>query len=150
MYTIEQEQIIEKKLEEIFPFFTKPENLSLLTPSWLKFTIKNKSAEDMGENAEFTYTIKYHNIPMFWKTRITKYESPHVFVDEQLSGPYKKWIHTHTFEARGNSTVIYDKVEYDLYGWFLKSIVHKLFVEKSVKKIFGYRKTVLGEYFEKN
>ena len=150
MYTIEQEQIIDKKIEDVFPFFIKPENLSMLTPSWLKFNIKKKSSDQMAENAVFVYTIKFHNIPMYWKTKITKYEPPYDFVDEQLRGPYKKWIHTHTFEEKGNSTIMRDKVEYDLYGWFLKSIIHKLFVEKSVKKIFEYRKRVLGEYFEQN
>lgn len=150
MYILEQEQIIDKKLEDIFPFFTKPENLSLLTPHWLKFKIRKKTSANMEVNAEFVYTIKFYNIPMFWKTKITKYEAPNVFVDEQLSGPYKKWVHTHTFEAKGNSTIMRDKVEYDLYGWFLKSIIHRVFVEKSVKKIFQYRKTVLGAYFEHN
>jgi len=143
MYILEQEQTIYKKLEEIFLFFSKPENLSLLTPSWLKFKIKKKSTEDMEENAQFVYTIKFHNIPMYWKTQITKFEPPHVFVDEQLRGPYKKWVHTHTFEARRDSTVMFDRVEYDLYGWFLKSIIHNFFVKKSVKKIFKYRKKVL-------
>ena len=150
MYILEQEQTIDRKLEEIFPFFTKPENLSLLTPRWLKFKIRKKSTEHMEENAQFVYTIKFHNISMYWKTKITKFEPPYVFVDEQLRGPYKKWVHTHTFEAKGDSTVMFDRVEYDLYGWFLKSIIHNFFVKNSVKKIFKYRKKVLGEYFEQN
>lgn len=148
MYKFEQEQILNKKLDEVFSFFTKPENLSLITPSWLKFEIKKKSTETMEENAEFNYTIKFHNIPLFWKTRIVKYDPPFVFVDEQLRGPYKKWVHTHTFEERGDKTVMHDKIEYDLYGWFLKSIIHKLFVKRSVQNIFEYRKSVIGEYFE--
>ena len=102
----------------------------------------------MEENAEFIYIIKFHNIPLYWKTRIVKYEPPYLFIDEQLKGPYKKWIHTHTFEEKGDSTIMYDKVEYDLYGGFLKSIINKVSVERSVKKIFEYRKKVIGEYFE--
>lgn len=150
MYIIEQEQIINKKLEDIFPFFTNPDNLSAITPSWLKFTIKKKSTNNMKENAEFIYTIKFHGIPMFWQTKITKFEPPYLFVDEQLIGPYKTWIHTHTFEEKGNTTIIRDRVEYDLFGWFLKSAIHKLFIKNTIKKIFEYRKTVLGEYFEHN
>ena len=148
MYKFEQEQIVDKKLDEIFPFFTKPENLSLITPNWLKFKIKKKSTEKMEENAEFVYTIKFHNIPMFWKTKITKYEPPLIFVDEQVKGPYKKWIHTHTFKEKGDKTILYDKVEYDLYGWFLKGFINKWFVKNSVKKIFEYRRSVIGKNFE--
>jgi ligand-binding SRPBCC domain-containing protein len=150
MYTFEQEQIINKKLADIFPFFTRPENLALLTPIWLKFNIRDKSSDDMKQGAEFKYTIKFYGIPMYWKTNITKFEPPYLFVDEQLKGPYKKWVHTHTFEEKGNTTIIRDKVEYDLYGWFLKPIIHELFVKKSIQKIFEYRNTVLREYFEQN
>lgn len=150
MYIIEREQIINKKLEDIFPFFTEAENLAIITPSWLKFKIRSKSTKYMQLGSEFNYTIKFFGLPMFWKTKITKYEPTYLFVDEQLRGPYKKWIHEHSYTDKGDKTIIHDKVEYDLYGGIFKSVIHQLFVKRSVQKIFEYRKTILGEYFERN
>ncbi|PIQ08793.1 MAG: hypothetical protein COW71_09930, partial [Ignavibacteriales bacterium CG18_big_fil_WC_8_21_14_2_50_31_20] len=62
--------------------------------------------------------------------------------------PYKKWVHTHTFEEVNGFTVMSDKVEYDLYGGIFKSIVHSAFVKNSIVEIFSYRKKIISEVFE--
>ena len=78
-----------------------------------------------------------------WKTRIAKYSPPNIFIDEQLKGPYKIWIHTHKFQQVDGHVIMEDSVDYDLYGGIFKSIAHILFVKNSVKKIFKYRKEVI-------
>ena len=148
MYVFEQEQIIiNKKLKDIFLFFSKPENLSYLTPNWLKFKINSNSDKTMKEGAKFYYTIKLYGIPLRWKTIITKYEPPFLFTDVQETGPYKKWIHTHSFEVKNGKTIMKDKIEFDLYGGILKPIIYALFVKKSVKQIFEYRRKILEKKF---
>jgi len=148
MYIFEQTQKINKPLDEVFEFFSKLENLGKITPNWLKFEIKTSPEQTMKKNAVFIYKIKFHNVPMKWKTLITKYEPPYLFVDEQAKGPYKKWVHTHTFEEVNGFTVMSDKVEYDLYGGIFKSIVHSAFVKNSIVEIFSYRKKIISEVFE--
>lgn len=61
------------------------------------------------------YTIKLHGIPMRWRTKITRWNPPYEFVDEQLKGPYRAWIHQHTFEEMGDGqTLMRDRVCYSL------------------------------------
>jgi len=148
MYIFEQTQNINKSLDGVFELFSKPENLQKITPNWLKFEIKPNSDKIMKENAEFFYKIKFHHLPLNWKTMITKYEPPYLFVDEQVKGPYKKWIHTHTFEEVNGFTIMKDRVEYDLYGGIFKSIVHSAFVKNSIMEIFNFRRKIIAEVFE--
>lgn len=81
---------------------------------------------------------------MRWRTRIREWQPPHRFVDEQLRGPYRQWIHTHTFEPRGGGTLCRDVVQYAVPFDFL---VHKLFVRRDVEKIFDYRRQALLKKF---
>ncbi len=150
MFIFEQEQIINQPVSKIFSFFEKPENLSKLTPNWLRFNIKTKLPLGMKQGAEFEYTITIFGISMKWKTLISKYSPPNFFIDEQVKGPYKRWVHTHSFKEINGNVIIGDRVEYDLYGGFLKYIIN-IFVGLSVNKIFNYRKiSIEKEFSDKN
>lgn len=143
MYNFKQSQKIEANLKEVFEFFQKPENLARVTPKWINFSIKSKLPLVMKEGAEFEYTIKLYGIPVYWKTKIIKYSPPDIFIDEQIKGPYKTWIHTHKFRQMDGHVLMEDSVDYDLRGGIFKAIAHRLFVKNSVKKIFKYRKKII-------
>ena len=143
MYNFKQVQKLNSNLYDVFEFFQKPENLAKVTPRWINFKIKSQPPLIMKEGAEFEYTIKFYGIPVYWKTRIAKYSPPNIFIDEQLNGPYKIWIHTHKFQQVDGHVVMEDSVDYDLHGGILKGIIHNLFVKNSVRKIFEYRKAVI-------
>lgn len=150
MYNLYREQIINKPLQEIFAFFEKPENLEVITPKWMKFKIKTPSPLIMKVGAEFDYRIDLMKIPLKWKTIITEYEPPYKFVDVQRKGPYKKWIHTHTFEAIGDKTKITDNVDYEIPAGILGSILKKIYIGKTLKAIFDFRETTINRMFNSN
>jgi ligand-binding SRPBCC domain-containing protein len=43
---------------------------------------------------------------------MTEYDAPHRFVDEQVTGPFKRWWHEHTFEESEGATTIAHTVEF--------------------------------------
>ena len=74
-----------------------------------------------------------------------EWDPPHRFIDVQLSGPYRLWHHTHTFEEQGDSTLCLDDVRYWPRGG---AIIDKLFVRRDVEGIFAFRRQKLLELFE--
>ena len=66
------------------------------------------------------------------------------FVDEQVRGPYRLWIHEHRFEERNNGTLVRDHVRYAVLFDFL---IHRLFIRPDIERIFGYREKKLREIF---
>ena len=132
------------KPEELFPFFADAANLDAITPPWLHFNIVTPKPIEIKTGALIDYKLKVRGLPLRWRTLIRDWEPPHRFVDEQLRGPYRQWIHEHTFEAQDGGTLARDVVRYAVLFDF---IAHPLFVRRDIEKIFAFRQQSLKEKF---
>ncbi len=146
-YILETETRLPRPLEEVFDFFKEAENLQQLTPPWLDFQILTPLPVEMKQGALIDYRLKLYGIPLPWKTEISLWEPPFRFVDSQLQGPYRKWVHTHTFEEMNGGTLMRDRVEYRLPGGVLAPLAHRLFVKRNVEAIFQFREAKMTEIF---
>jgi ligand-binding SRPBCC domain-containing protein len=136
------EEIVPGELKHVFAFFANAHNLELLTPAWLHFEILTRGPIEMRKGTEIDYRLKLHGFPLKWRSEITVWDPPRRFVDVQRRGPYRRWVHDHQFSAQGGNTVVYDKLEYAVYGG---SLVQRLFVAPDLKRIFAYRGKKLCE-----
>lgn len=128
--------------EEVFPFFSVPENLERITPPELRFEIVTPLPIEMGQGALIDYRLRLEGIPFRWRTEITEWEPPYSFTDCQQRGPYHTWIHRHTFEATEAGTLMKDQVDYRLPFWPFGEWALP-FVRRKVKRIFAYRREVI-------
>jgi ligand-binding SRPBCC domain-containing protein len=119
-------------------------NLEALTPPWLNFKILTPLPIDVHEGTLIDYRLRLRGVPVRWRTRISVWQPPYRFVDEQLRGPYRQWIHEHTFEAHQGGTLVRDHVRYAVpFDW----LVHRLLVRPDVERIFRYRAAELRRRF---
>ena len=130
---------------EIFEFFSNALNLEHITPPWLQFHVLTPQPIQMREGAEIAYRLKIRGIPVRWRTRIAVWDPPHRFIDEQFRGPYRLWIHEHSFTEVSGGTNCDDHVRYATVGG---TLINKLFVERDVRQIFAYRSARLQEIFQ--
>ena len=98
----------------------------------------------MKAGALIDYRLRVHGLPLRWRTRINVWQPPHHFVDEQIRGPYRQWIHEHTFEARDGGTLARDVVQYAVPFDFL---AHRWFVRPDIERIFKFRNAALQTRF---
>ena len=148
IHTLKKEQKISKNILEVFDFFSRPENLSIITPPKMKFNIMTPSPIEMKDGALIDYTVKILGFPIKWRTLITKYDPPNIFIDQQLKGPYSLWHHTHTFKKiNDNETLIGDTVIYVVPFSFIGSIVHSIYISRDLEKIFSYREKKIKDFF---
>ena len=129
-----------KPLEALFSFFADPGNLEVITPDWLHFKILTRMPMEIRAGSEIDYRLLWHGIPFRWKTRITAWHPPYLFVDEQIRGPYSRWIHTHTFEEKDEGTTIHDAVN---YATPFDTMLHRFVVRPDIEKIFAFRASTL-------
>jgi ligand-binding SRPBCC domain-containing protein len=129
--------------DAVFPFFAEAANLQQLTPPWLRFVIRTPQPIEMRAGALIEYRISLRGVPMSWLTQISAYEPPQMFVDRQLKGPYRTWIHTHQFRAERGGTLLLDDVQFDMLGGPLIAPL----IKRDLRKIFTYRHEVLLAHF---
>jgi ligand-binding SRPBCC domain-containing protein len=143
----ETEQWLPLPPQDVFDFFSDAFNLELLTPTWLQFRVITPAPIKMQQGTVIDYRLKLRGIPVRWQSKITLWEPPHRFVDEQIRGPYRRWVHQHTFVESDGGTVARDHVDYAVPGGVL---VRKLLVERDLRKIFEYRQQKFREVLIKS
>lgn len=149
VHTIYKKQQLNCDIEEAWKFFSSANNLAIITPPEMNFTVLTKMEDDeIFEGMIIDYYVSpLMGIEMKWKTEITHVDFQKSFTDFQKKGPYKLWNHHHEFIVNDYGVFMKDVVKYELPFGFLGEIAHKLFVRKKLEHIFNYRYKVLEELF---
>ena len=64
----------------------------------------------IGLGEQVTWRARHFGIWFTMTSRIEELERPHRFVDSQVSGPFRSFVHEHTFQDLGGSTVMVDTI----------------------------------------
>ncbi len=138
------------KLNQLWAFISRPENLATITPPEMGFQILTPKAEiaEMTPGMLIEYIVRpVAGIPVRWLTEITQVQAPHYFIDEQRFGPYRFWHHRHILKEIPGGTEMTDIVYYKLPFGPLGELAHQLFVARKLQQIFSWRKKALEQKF---
>ena len=144
-YILTRNLTLDLPIEKVFDFFADTGNLERITPPELNFNITTPQPIDIEKGTMIDYQLKMRGFPIKWRTEISEWNPPNLFVDQALNSPYKQWIHRHTFtELSENQTLIEDEVRYrlpleplgDLALWF---------VRRELDYIFDFRQKAVVE-----
>ena len=136
------------KQKDVFNFFSSPLNLGLLTPQWMKFKIR-EMPDRIVAGSHIRYSVGLWFIRLGWVTRIVQWEPDNKFVDLQEKGPYRLWWHEHLITSNDDGTVIMnDTVIYKIPYGIIGRIVHRLFIKKTLMRIFNFRNSIFSLRFQ--
>ena len=133
---IQREMTLPRGIEEVFRFFSDPQNLGAITPPWLHFEVVACSTASITEGTVIDYRLRVRGLPLRWRSVIRGWQPPSRFTDEQVVGPYRRWIHEHSFADQGGATRVRDRVRYAVPGG---ALVDRLLVRPDLERIFDFR-----------
>jgi len=146
-HLLRQTTILEAPLDQVFDFFSRAQNLALMTPSWMDFQIVSDASAGPRAGETIDYKIKVGPLSMRWRTRFLAWEPGARFIDNQERGPYRLWHHEHRFSAEGDRTRMEDIVHYTLPLGPLGRLMHRLFVAGQLRRIFSFRAATIALRF---
>jgi len=138
--------LIDAPVDEVFRFHEREDALSLLSPTFPRVRIIGRSGVGIEPGARLELRIGIFP----WVALHTAYERNRLFVDQQIRGPFAKWVHRHEFECAGTGTLLTDRVEYllpggplvnGLFGWIVHLGLVNMFTHRHrvTQKICGRR-----------
>ncbi|MEV4187421.1 SRPBCC family protein [Streptosporangium canum] len=96
-----------------------------------------------------TWRARHFGIRWRMTSTISAYDRPGYFVDEQVSGPFKRWCHAHYFRPYGHGgTVISDVVEFSAPLGPLGRIAEMLALRPYMPKLIRFRNQYIKQVAE--
>lgn len=125
MAVYERTTRIRAPLETVWQFHSAPDGLAAVSASWLRLRVERvtgpdgRPAEGFAAGTEVTLSVRPFGLGrrQSWTSRIVARErraERAEFRDEMLDGPFRRWVHTHRFEAVPRGTRMTDRVAYEL------------------------------------
>ncbi|RQG91936.1 SRPBCC family protein [Natrarchaeobius chitinivorans] len=126
MATYERRTTVDAPLEDVWTFYSRASGLEAVTPAWMGLRIesvvgpdgKHRSGE-LEAGSEVSVSTRPFGIGprQYWSSEITELDRKGeraYFRDRMVHGPFDRWVHTHSFFADGDRTIVHDHVEYEL------------------------------------
>lgn len=126
-------------VEEVFAWHTRPGAFERLTPPWESVRVLERSG-GMSDGGRVLLGLRKGPAELKWEVRHTEYEENRLFKDEQVSGPFNKWIHAHRFLPREDGgSVMEDEVEWEAPLGSLGRVFGGGFIESTLRSLFAFR-----------
>lgn len=138
MPTVQFESRIPHARDVVFAWHERPGAFERLSPPWEDVrVIRRKGGLDGGE---VVVRIRKAGIPVTFEVRHTDYEEGRRFRDEQVSGPFSTWVHTHRFRDDGaGGCVVEDEVEWEGPLGDLGRVLTETVVRRELERLFAFR-----------
>jgi len=129
-------------VDELFSWHERRGVILRLIPPWENVKII-KEPENLYDSEALLLLQIAPLIRFKWHARHNGYQKNQYFKDIQISGPFRKWEHTHIFKAISeNSAELTDRVEFEPIFKFFTSMFAGNTIYKKLASTFGYRHTV--------
>lgn len=109
----------------------------------------NGKTNGLIQQDEFvTWQAIHFGIKQKLSSRITQFERPFHFRDEQIKGAFKYIIHDHYFESKRDITIMKDNFKFESPYSFAGKIFDKMILTNYMTKLLLERNQVIKEYAE--
>ena len=135
-------------MEKVWEFYTDIKHLDLITPKATKLKVLDSTGKKFIQGTQFWIQGRILLFPVEWHS-VIKSITPYEYVDEMLSGPFKRRVHVHKFryDIELDHTEVIDEVWFELPYGIPGKLLDGIAIYE-LKKVFEYRKKTTTEMLE--
>ncbi|MCB5283119.1 MULTISPECIES: SRPBCC family protein [Micrococcaceae] len=90
----------------------------------------------IGAGDEVTWRARHFGVPLTMTSRVTSFDYPTWFVDEQVKGPFKAFRHVHEFASNDAGAVMTDRIEFSApfgpLGWLVERLILRRYLQRLI------------------
>jgi ligand-binding SRPBCC domain-containing protein len=127
-------------VECVFDAFARPAHLAQVMPPDLHFRVL-EAPERLELGSRVTVQGRRWGLGQRVTSEVTAFEAGVCFVQEQVSGPFRRWVHAHRFEALPDGgTRVSEAIDFEPPGGVLGLQLTAAAVERELLRVFAHRK----------
>ncbi|HEY3633282.1 MAG TPA: SRPBCC family protein [Jatrophihabitantaceae bacterium] len=92
---------------------------------------------------EITWRAWHFGVPWTMTSRVTEYDPPHRFVDEQVRGPFHAFRHEHLFEASADGCLMTDRVAFQAPFGIIGRLTERVVLRRYLAHLIAERNRYL-------
>jgi len=124
---------------EVFAWHVRPGALERLTPPWSGVTVVSRNGSVRDEGSTVVLRMPAGPLGVKWVATHHDFVDGKSFRDEQTSGPFAAWNHTHRVEPTAGGCVLEDTIEYRLPLAPLSTLLAAPMVRSMLEQTFAWR-----------
>jgi ligand-binding SRPBCC domain-containing protein len=136
---------IEAPAERVFLWHAECEALKRLTPPWEAMEVVEPSP-GIRDGDHGVLRVRFGPFRMLWKFEHRDYQEGRRFQDVQTVGPFRSWVHTHSFIPEGaRACRLEDHIEYELPFGAVGNLLGDWLIRRKLTRTFKYRHRITAE-----
>ena len=126
---------------ELFDWHCRPGAFERLVPPWESITLV--ATEGVSDGSRSELRLKIGPFRQTWIAEHSGIEPGRQFLDTQLQGPFRQWVHTHSMQpASPMSSLLSDFVYYTPPFGAVGRLLADRFIQRNLERTFTYRHEV--------
>ena len=93
---------------------------------------------------EVTWRARHFGLPFELTSRITEFNAPTRFVDQQTKGPFRTFHHEHLFEVSAEGSVMIDRIFFEAPFGIIGRLTESLVLERYLRRLIAKRGAFLA------
>ncbi len=125
-------------MDEVFEFLIQPANIKLISPSAMGLFFVS-APERLSLGAKMHFKVQAYGVVREAVHEVVEFTPVTRFVEQQISGPMKKWVHEHTFEETSGGVLVVDRIEFEPPSGVAGLLINKNRILDNLEEGFDHR-----------
>jgi uncharacterized protein len=144
---VERSTTLPVSAEAAFAWHERPGAFERLLPPWERVSVVEQSG-GLEDGARFALRVRYGPVSLRWVGRHRDTLPGRRFVDEQVEGPFSRWIHFHRFDPDGpTQSRMTDRIEYAPPLGPVGAVADPI-IRRRLERLLAYRHVLLRDDLE--